>query len=69
MRKDVFITELEKTLLAKDEEIAELTKSTEPKPKKFKQFRKLVNTTKGKVHIFKEKAQEKFHAHILQKNK
>ena len=76
MIKDGFITdlrlkvqELEKVLVAKDEKLVELTKLIEPNPKKFQRIRKLVNTTKEKVHVFKEKVQEKFHAYILQKNK
>ncbi len=76
MKKDVFITdlklkvqELEKILITKNEKLVELTRLIEPKPKKFQQFRKLANTTKERVHIFKEKVQEKFHAYILQKNK
>ena len=62
---------LEKVLhvVAKDEKLVELTKLIEPKPKKFQRIRKLVNTTKEKAHVFKEKVQEKFHAYILQKNK
>jgi len=76
MIKDGFITdlrlkvqELEKVLVAKDEKLVELTKLIEPKPKKFQQFRKLVNMTKEKVNLVKERTKEKFHAYILQKNK